>query len=511
MSATLQPASVQTSDDSLYEFSIADVLRTRAEGVDFRVAAKMFAGAVEHFESKGHNLYRRTLLQPSDAEALVEYAREGSQRQMIMLASNNYLGLAAHPQVIRAACEAAVNYGAGAGSSPLLVGTFPTTRNLEAKLARFKGAEEACVFAAGYSANVGVISAVAGKNDVVILDAIDSARDHSVTSSQPPEDLAVQLGLVNLLSRPVVLDVSRDQATLRTVLAMLRQPVGGAAQVTIVRPSGGPQSISLSPAVDVPLASGSVLVFDPATVNPGLLPRLPATVPVLATLAAETAPPAPVRESTPKPALVPEAMLQFATRLPTRIDEPARIDSPPETGPHVLLPGNSTIPPAARRSARVQPAAAHAPTRLLYPASLVFVGCLVLSAILLRQSHPALFARVTELATRPPKRLCVWLVRAISDASPAGEDARDAPPESEFAGYSLQESADPIDAVYALAGPHYSIEAPEPAGNTTEVEQELRPASVTKPSRKFRIDGGHLTGKPGALDRALSALDEERS
>jgi len=175
MSATVQLDSALTTNDSFQEFSIADVLRARADGVYFRIAAKMFAGAVDHFESKGHNLYRRTLLQPSDAEALVEYPRDGSQRQMIMLASNNYLGLAAHPHVIRAACEAAVNYGTGAASSPLLVGTFPTTRKLEEHLARFKGAEEACVFAAGYSANVGVISAVCGKNDVVILDRLAHA------------------------------------------------------------------------------------------------------------------------------------------------------------------------------------------------------------------------------------------------------------------------------------------------------------------------------------------------
>jgi glycine C-acetyltransferase len=151
------------------------VLRARDDGVDFRTAASMFAGAVEHFESKGHNLYRRMLLQPSDAEALVDYPRETGERRMIILASNNYLGLASHPKVIDAACRAAVQYGTGAGSSPLLVGTFPTTRKLEAKLAQFKGAEEACVFAAGYSANVGVISAVCGKNDAVILDRLAHA------------------------------------------------------------------------------------------------------------------------------------------------------------------------------------------------------------------------------------------------------------------------------------------------------------------------------------------------
>ncbi len=181
MTSTIQRTRAQEAESAVQEFSLADVLRAREDGVDFRIAASMFAGAVEHFESKGHNLYRRMLLGPSDAEAIVAYPRENVgpredlQRRMIMLASNNYLGLASHPQVIRAACEAAVNYGTGAGSSPLLVGTFPTTRKLEAKLASFKGAEEACVFATGYSANVGVISAVCGKNDVVILDRLAHA------------------------------------------------------------------------------------------------------------------------------------------------------------------------------------------------------------------------------------------------------------------------------------------------------------------------------------------------
>jgi glycine C-acetyltransferase len=199
MTATLQASRIEESPSAMEEFSLTDVLRAREEGVDFRTAASMFAGVVEHFETKGHNLYRRMLLNPSDAEALVDYPREAGQRQMIILASNNYLGLASHPKVIDAACRAAVQYGTGAGSSPLLVGTFPTTRALESKLAKFKGAEEACIFATGYSANVGVISAVAGKNDVVILDRlahasmVDGARlsgaDIKVFHHNDPEHL----------------------------------------------------------------------------------------------------------------------------------------------------------------------------------------------------------------------------------------------------------------------------------------------------------------------------------
>lgn len=175
MSPALKIVADNASMESTEEVSLADVLRARENGVDFRTAAGMFAEAVEHFESKGHNLYRRMLLEPSDAEALVDYPREAGERRMIILASNNYLGLASHPKVIEAACQAGVMYGAGSGSSPLLVGTFPTTRRLESKLANFKGTDEACVFATGYSANVGVISSVCGKNDVVILDRLAHA------------------------------------------------------------------------------------------------------------------------------------------------------------------------------------------------------------------------------------------------------------------------------------------------------------------------------------------------
>ncbi len=174
MSATLQISESKASNEGEYN-SLVDILRAREAGMDFRTAAGLFKTGLEQFVAKGHNLYGRMLLEPSDAEALVDYHRDEGPRQMIVLASNNYLGLTSHPKVIDAACLAGRMYGTGSGSSPLLVGTFPTTRKLEAKLAGFKGTEEACVFATGYSANVGVISAVCGKNDVVILDRLAHA------------------------------------------------------------------------------------------------------------------------------------------------------------------------------------------------------------------------------------------------------------------------------------------------------------------------------------------------
>ena len=96
-------------------------------------------------------------------------------KRVHLLGTNNYLGLTGHPQVVGAAQHAALRYGTGAGSAPLLVGTFPITRKLESQLADLKHSQEACVFASGYQTNVGVISALAGKNDLIVVDQLGHA------------------------------------------------------------------------------------------------------------------------------------------------------------------------------------------------------------------------------------------------------------------------------------------------------------------------------------------------
>lgn len=91
------------------------------------------------------------------------------------LASNDYLGLANDPRVIKAAAEAARAYGAGSTGSRLVTGTQEIHLKLERHLAAFKGAEAARVWATGYMANVGVISALVKKGDVVFSDALNHA------------------------------------------------------------------------------------------------------------------------------------------------------------------------------------------------------------------------------------------------------------------------------------------------------------------------------------------------
>jgi len=91
-------------------------------------------------------------------------------REMIMLASSNYLGLATHPKVKEAARMALENFGVGAGGVRLLTGTYELHEQLESKLAKFKGGEACLVFNAGYSTNFGTLSGLLGKTDIAILD-----------------------------------------------------------------------------------------------------------------------------------------------------------------------------------------------------------------------------------------------------------------------------------------------------------------------------------------------------
>src|SRR4051794_38875499 len=96
-------------------------------------------------------------------------------KPVLLLCSNNYLGLADHPAVREAAADAAMRWGVGAGASRLVSGTMTIHRRLEGRLAAFKGTDAALLFGSGYLANVGVISALAGRGDVVFSDELNHA------------------------------------------------------------------------------------------------------------------------------------------------------------------------------------------------------------------------------------------------------------------------------------------------------------------------------------------------
>ena len=111
----------------------------------------------------------RSLESASEPEVILD------GRRVLCLASNNYLGLAAHPEVVDAAAEAAREYGAGAGSARLITGGNVLHDELEARLAAFKGTEAALLFSSGYLANLGTVSALVGPGDAVFSDELNHA------------------------------------------------------------------------------------------------------------------------------------------------------------------------------------------------------------------------------------------------------------------------------------------------------------------------------------------------
>ncbi|HEY5285986.1 MAG TPA: aminotransferase class I/II-fold pyridoxal phosphate-dependent enzyme, partial [Solirubrobacteraceae bacterium] len=94
---------------------------------------------------------------------------------VLLLCSNNYLGLADHPQVREAAAEAAMRLGVGAGASRLVSGTMTIHRELEQRLAAFEGSEACLLFGSGYLANLGTIGALAGPGDTIFSDELNHA------------------------------------------------------------------------------------------------------------------------------------------------------------------------------------------------------------------------------------------------------------------------------------------------------------------------------------------------
>src|SRR5207302_2115583 len=96
-------------------------------------------------------------------------------KPVLLLCSNNYLGLADHPRVREAAADAAMRWGVGAGASRLVSGTMTIHGRLEERLAAFERTEAALLFGSGYLANLGVIGALAGPGDAVFSDELNHA------------------------------------------------------------------------------------------------------------------------------------------------------------------------------------------------------------------------------------------------------------------------------------------------------------------------------------------------
>ncbi|HED04973.1 MAG TPA: pyridoxal phosphate-dependent aminotransferase family protein [Candidatus Fraserbacteria bacterium] len=124
---------------------------------------------VKQAKEQGYYPYFLPVCSAQDSEVIIE------GRRVLMLGSNNYLGLTTHPQVKRAAIQAVEQYGTSSCGSRFLNGTMELHLELEERLAHFLKREAALCFSTGFQTNLGTISALVGKNDVVFSDKWDHA------------------------------------------------------------------------------------------------------------------------------------------------------------------------------------------------------------------------------------------------------------------------------------------------------------------------------------------------
>jgi 8-amino-7-oxononanoate synthase len=120
----------------------------------------------------GRRHLRRALVE-SDRVDGVHMMRNG--RALISFSCNDYLNLTQHPAVKEAAIAAIRRHGVGSGASRLVTGNHPLFSELEARLARLKGTEAACIFGSGYLANTGIIPALIGRDDLILIDELAHA------------------------------------------------------------------------------------------------------------------------------------------------------------------------------------------------------------------------------------------------------------------------------------------------------------------------------------------------
>src|SRR5580700_9967642 len=110
-----------------------------------------------------------------ELESACEPVAKFDGKEVINLASNNYLGLANHPKLVEAEVEAARRYGAGSGAVRTISGTMKLHLDLERRIAAFKNVEACVVFQSGFAANAGTVSAILSPEDHIISDELNHA------------------------------------------------------------------------------------------------------------------------------------------------------------------------------------------------------------------------------------------------------------------------------------------------------------------------------------------------
>jgi glycine C-acetyltransferase len=150
------------------KYSLADFAVMKEKTLQEKV--QLFQEFMDDIKNRKHLNYKRISCSGSGPTMTIIDPYTNKKRDMIYLASNDYLNLTRHPKTIKAGEEALKKYGTGAGSVPLLGGTLDIHVELEKRIASFKGCESALLYSNGFGSNAGSIAALLQEGDIAILD-----------------------------------------------------------------------------------------------------------------------------------------------------------------------------------------------------------------------------------------------------------------------------------------------------------------------------------------------------
>ncbi len=161
-------------EEAVSDTGLHDFIKSKSN-LSLAKRSMSFDHFLQDLERLHQHSYYRQVVSEADREVTVRDPYTHELRQMLMFASNNYLGLANHPYVAEKVKAAIKTYGTGVGGPPLLNGYTKLMKELEERIAVLKDQESAMIFSTGFSANLGLTSTLAQKGDLVLFDELSHA------------------------------------------------------------------------------------------------------------------------------------------------------------------------------------------------------------------------------------------------------------------------------------------------------------------------------------------------
>ena len=181
-------------------FDLRDVL-LRGRKMNLNSRTEFFRSFIKDLMLNKQMQHLRCVSSAADREVKVIDHYTCEIKTMLMFGSNNYLGLANHPYIKEYVCKIIKKHGVGIGGPPLLNGYTSLHRELEERLAHLKGAEDVLIFSSGYGANVGLVSALMGNEDLVVHDSYSHASFHDGIKMSGAQAIHFSHNDVELLSQ----------------------------------------------------------------------------------------------------------------------------------------------------------------------------------------------------------------------------------------------------------------------------------------------------------------------